>query len=287
MAVFLLVLALMLLAGLVWHAMLVAPRDLQLTVHHVEVPGLPPSFDGYRIAVLADFHHGPQQPISRARRAVAYANSQAPHLVALLGDYGTSEPFVPGLSRHWYQRMFQQLGPVLQELRARDGVLAVIGNHDYYAGGDETARWLEGLGFRVLRGSAIDIPSPEGALRIVGLDDFEEGDMDAGTIATLVAGDAPVVVLSHHPDATRHCEHPSICLVLSGHTHGGQVVLPWIGAPVTRSELCPPTHPSGWIPNPHNRLYVSRGIGVQVPVRFGALPEVVVITLRVPASVQR
>lgn len=287
MDVFLLAVALLLLAGVIWHAMLVAPRDLQLTVTQVEVPGLPAFFDGYRIAVLADFHHGPQQPISRARRAVAYANSQAPHLVALLGDYGTSEPFVPRLSRRWYQRMFQQLGPVLQELRARDGVLAVIGNHDYYAGGDETAQWLEGLGFRVLRGSAIDLSSPEGTLRIVGLDDFEEGDVDAGTIATLVAGDAPVVVLSHHPDAIQHCAHPNIRLVLSGHTHGGQVVLPWIGAPVTRSQLCPPTRPSGWIPNPHNRLYVSRGIGVQIPVRFGTLPEVLVITLRVPASAPR
>lgn len=286
MLAFLLILAAMLLAGVVWHAIVVAPRDLQLTVLEVELPGLPPTFDGYRIAVLTDFHHGPQQPISRARRAVAYANSQAPHLVALLGDYGTSEWFAPRVSRRWYQRTFQLLGPVLQELRARDGILAVIGNHDYYAGSDETAAWLQGLGIRVLRGDAVEFPSSDGALRVVGIDDFEEGRVDAETIATLIAGEAPTIVLSHHPDAIQHLQHPSVCLVLSGHTHGGQVVLPLVGAPVTRSELCPSSRASGWVPNPYCRLYVSRGIGSQVPVRFGAPPEVVVLTLRAPGNSQ-
>ncbi|ODT04931.1 MAG: hypothetical protein ABS52_01910 [Gemmatimonadetes bacterium SCN 70-22] len=272
------------LAAFIWHAVVVAPSDVQLTVLDVEVPGLPVAFDKYRIAVLGDFHHGPQQPISRARRAVALANSHAPHLVALLGDYGTSEWFAPALSRRWYRRTFEQLGPVLQQLRARDGVVAVIGNHDYYASGGETIEWLQRLGIRVLRGEALELPSTSGSLRVVGVDDFEEGEIDAAKVAALLAEDTPTIVLSHHPDATQHCQFPAVRFVLAGHTHGGQVVLPWIGAPVTRSSLCPPGQPSGWVANPHAPLFVTRGVGAQVPLRFGAPPEVVALTLRLPAA---
>lgn len=271
-------------AALIWHAVVVTPSDVQLTVLDVEVPGLPAAFDGYRIAVLGDFHHGPQQPLSRATRAVALANSQAPHLVALLGDYGTSEWFARALSRRWYRRTFQQLGPVLRQLRARDGVVAVIGNHDYYASGGETVEWLRELGIRVLRGEAMELPSAGGSLRVVGIDDFEEGEVDAAEVAALLSGETPTIVLTHHPDAAQHCRAPAVRLVLAGHTHGGQVVLPWVGAPVTRSTLCPPAQPSGWVANPHAPLFVTRGVGSQVPVRFGAPPEVVALTLRVPAT---
>lgn len=286
MLMFVAAVAIAVLAFLIWHAIVVTPSDVQLTVFDVEVQGLPAAFDGYRIAVLADFHHGPQQPLARARRAVALANSQGPHLVALLGDYGTSEPFAPALSRRWYQRTFRQLGPVLQQLRATDGIVAVVGNHDYYAGASETIEWLRGLGIRVLRGEAMDLPSTEGSLRIVGMDDFEEGGVETEEVAALLQGETPTIVLSHHPDAAQHCQAPCVRFVLSGHTHGGQVVLPWVGAMVTRSTLCPPAQPSGWVANPHAPLFVTRGIGAQVPVRFGAPPEVVALTLRRPAGAQ-
>ncbi|MCC6769672.1 MAG: metallophosphoesterase [Gemmatimonadaceae bacterium] len=266
--------------AMVWHALLVAPGDVQLTKHEVPIPGLPPAFDGYRIAVLADFHHGPQQPAHRARRAVALANAQSPHIAVLLGDYGTSEWAARDLSLRWYHRTFEVLGPILRTLRAPDGVLAVIGNHDYYASGDETHDWLESLGVRALRNAAIDVPSPDGPVRFVGLDDLEEGIVDADIVADLVRGDSPTIVLSHHPDGVRFCRHPSVRLVLSGHTHGGQVVLPWLGAPITRSEVCTRLQPAGWVANPYAPLFVSRGIGSQIPVRVGSTPEVVILTLR-------
>ena len=267
-----------------WRVMIVAPGDVQLTMHEVPIPGLPRAFDGYRLALLTDFHHGPQQPASRARRAVAYANAQSPHLAILLGDYGTSEWWARSVWRHWYRRTFRILGPVLSTLRARDGTVAVIGNHDYYASADETCAWLESLGARVLRNDAITLPSPDGPLRIVGLDDLEEGDLDTERVSMLVAGATPTIVLSHHPDGVRLCGHPSVRLVLAGHTHGGQVVLPWVGAMVTRSRICTRTQPAGWVTNSFAPLFVSRGLGSQVPVRIGSTPEVAIITLRVAAD---
>jgi uncharacterized protein len=280
MGVALVVIAVLALVALFWHAVIFAPGDVRLTVHDVPIPGLPPRFDGYRIAILTDFHHGPQQPGHRAAKAVAFANSQAPDLAVLLGDFGTSEWGVRGLSRRYYHRVFDELGPILRDLRAEEGIVAVIGNHDYYADADATAAWLEALGVRVLRGEAIELPSDEGPLRLVGIDDLHEGDVTAMSVAALLDNPSPTIVLSHNPDAVTFCRHPSVHLVLSGHTHGGQVVIPWIGAPVTRSEICTRLHPAGWVPNPYARLFVSRGVGAQIPIRFGAPPEVVVLTLR-------
>ena len=189
-----------------------------------------------------------------------------------------------GISRDLYQQMFAVLGPALRELRARDGILAVLGNHDFYADAQHTSAWLESLGVRVLRNASIEIGGGDGgnggALRFVGLDDLVSGRVSADTIHALTHGDQPTVVLSHHPDVVRYCTQPSVRLVLAGHTHGGQVVFPFVGALVTRSTICTRLHPAGWVPNVFAPLFVSRGIGVQVPLRFRCSPEVVVLTLR-------
>lgn len=274
------IVAALIVAGIAYHAIVVAPGDLRLTVREFTIHGLAPSFDGYRIAILSDFHHGPQQPLARAERAVAYANSQSPDLVALLGDYGTSEGFLRSWWRRSYLRMHADLSPVLARLRAHDGVVAVIGNHDHYGGADETEHWLASLGVRVLRDARLELRHHDGALHLVGIHDFWEGDVTDASVAALVDGATPTIILSHHPDALPHCVHPGVALVLSGHTHGGQVVLPGIGAPITRSEICTRHHASGWIPNPYVPLLVSSGVGAQIPLRFGTRPEVVILTLR-------
>lgn len=279
------VLAAIAVAAFAWHAVVFAPGDLRTTLRDFTIDGFPPSFDGYRIAILSDFHHGPQQPRIRAVRAVDYANAQAPDLVALLGDYGTSEGFLRAWWRRSYLRMHADLAPVLSRLRARDGVVAVIGNHDHYGGADETEQWLGSLGVRVLRDDRLDLRHADGALHVVGIHDYWEGDVTDASVAALVDGRTPTIILSHHPDAVVHCAHPGVVLVLSGHTHGGQVILPWIGAPVTRSEVCTNHHPSGWIPGTPVPLLVSSGVGSQIPLRYGTRPEVVILTLRARSAV--
>jgi len=280
-----LVLALLVVA-VVWHVTIHAPGDLRLTTLQVPIQGLPQSLDGYRITLLSDFHHGLQQPRSRAERAVALSNAQSPDLVALLGDYGTSEGFLRSFWRRHYLQMHAELGPVLAKLSARDGIVAVIGNHDHYGGADETEQWLSALGVEVLRDRCHPVARADGTLHIVGIHDYWEGDVTDASVRSLVDAQTPTIILSHHPDAVVHCAHPGVALVLSGHTHGGQVVLPWIGAPVTRSEICTSRHASGWIPNPHVPLFVSSGVGAQIPIRFGTRPEVVLLTLRSAASSQ-
>ncbi len=197
-----------------------------------------------------------------------------------LGDYGTSEGFLRSWWRRSYLRMHADLSPVLTRLRTSDGIVAVIGNHDHYGGAEETEHWLASLGIRVLRDARLELRHEDGTLHVVGIHDFWEGDVTDASVAALVDGMTPTIVLSHHPDALPHCAQPGVALVLSGHTHGGQVVLPWIGAPVTRSAICTRHHASGWIPNPYVPLLVSSGVGAQIPLRYGTRPEVVILTLR-------
>ena len=113
------------------------------------------------------------------------------------------------------------------------------------------------------------------------MDDWFEGDVDPYGGCRALPADAPTVVLSHVPDGVLELD-PSrrVDLVLSGHTHGGQFVVPGWGAPVTFSKVATRRCPAGWVPNDRAPLYVSRGVGVQMPGRINAPPEVSIVELR-------
>ncbi len=261
-------------------AVLVAPHRLARTDLEVVVAELPAAFDGYTVAVLSDLHHRPGASLRYLRRAVALANESSPDLVVLLGDYGISFRHQRPLSRALYARALPAASGVIAELRPRDGVLAVLGNHDHYAGAEAVRDWLTALGARVLVNEHIVIERDGARLVVAGIDDVTDGAPEP--LAGCPDGVRPHLVLSHNPDGVRLLS-PSLGepLVLSGHTHGGQVVLPIYGAPLTMSRVCGRATASGWIPNPWFPLYVVRGIGVQIPVRFLCPPELLVVTLRV------
>jgi predicted MPP superfamily phosphohydrolase len=263
-----------------WSA-LVAPYRLRLT--HVDAPvaGLPAPLDGYRIAVLADLHHWPWIARGHVARAVRIANDAAPDLTVLLGDFSVSfQHSFSDLSAWLYDRALVQLTPPLRALRARDGVLAVLGNHDHYAGVERTVAWLPTIGARLLRNSGT-VVERDGALLVVGgVDDWFEGTVDPWGGCRGLPEDAPTIVLSHVPDGVLALDaQRRVDLVLAGHTHGGQVVLPGYGAPVTMSRVATRANPAGWVPNARAPLFVSRGVGVQTPGRVFAPPEVVIVRL--------
>jgi predicted MPP superfamily phosphohydrolase len=260
-------------------AVLVAPYRLARTDFEVAVAGLPPAFDGYRVAVLSDLHLRPGQSLRYLRRAVTLSNEAAPDLVALLGDYGISFKHQRPISRILYERALPAARSVLAGLEARDGVVAVLGNHDYYADAALVREWLASLDARVLVNARAIVERDGARLVVAGLDDVTEGAPEPR--AGCAAGERPHLVLSHNPDGVRVLS-PDLGepLVLSGHTHGGQIVLPLYGAPLTMSRVCGRTTASGWVPNPWFPLYVARGVGVQIPIRFGAPPELLVVRLR-------
>lgn len=271
------------LAALAAHSVLVAPWDVRCTAVDAPIAGLPAAFDGYTIALLADLHHRPRLSRRATRRAIEMARASAPDLVVLLGDLAVSYQRARWRSRVMYERAMRELSPPLAALARDHRVVAVLGNHDYYYSAEGTRGWLASLGVRVLVNECLRVERDGVVLAVGGVDDALEGRVDPDAGGAGASGDVPAIVLSHNPDGVLQiAPRRRVDLVLAGHTHGGQVRLPWLGALVTRSTVCRRHTASGWVPNPRAPLYVSRGVGGVIPLRFNCPPEVVVVRL-VPA----
>jgi predicted MPP superfamily phosphohydrolase len=263
-------------AHMVWSAL------GRLRVTHVDVPvaELPPALEGYTMAVLADLHYLPGVGLPLVRRAFELAHAARPDLVVLLGDYGISWPRSHALNRWAYARLMTDVGPSLRALAAERPTVAVLGNHDHLRNARGVAAWLEAQGARLLRNDACRVAREGAELVIVGLGDEQEDTIDVDAAYAGQPAHAPTVVLAHNPDSVRRLDGTRRAdVVLSGHTHGGQIVLPIVGAPVTHSEVCTRHAVSGWIPNAWAPLFVSRGVGAQIPLRLNCPAEVVIIRL--------
>lgn len=240
------------------------------------------AFAGYRVAIISDFHIAPWRSTHALADAVNTINSWQPDLVALVGDYGYSVPGLGAVSRACYRWVMPRVTRELARLRARDGVCAVLGNHDLDAGAEMVEQALAALDIRVLRNSYYDIARST-RLRVVGTDDIVHSNapfdaLDDDSIPPV----AVTLMLSHHPDFVLGCERyaqGAPLIVVSGHTHGGQIALPRVGAPVTLSRAATHHFPAGFIPNENATLYVTRGLGEQIPLRVGAPREVTLLEL--------
>jgi uncharacterized protein len=215
-----------------------------------------------------------------AMRAARMATEASPDLIALLGDYALSLRIAPRTSKRLYEWAFLRLARVLATLRARDGIVGVLGNHDYDYDAPAVARWLGGCGVHVLLNECIVIERDRARLAIGGVDDYENGTIDAHGGCPAVAADVPRIVLSHNPDGVLALDRSArIDLVLAGHTHGGQLVLPWFGAPARHCTICDADCASGWVRRAPFPLYVSAGTGALIPLRIGSRPEVLLVRL--------
>ena len=252
------------------YALLVEPVWLQRTRTRVHVRGLHPALEGFRIALLTDLHAGAGTPLWLVRRACRMAMGARPHLVAVTGDLAADD--------------WRSFGPVLDAMacvRAPHGVWAVPGNHDYEVG---IGRWHREVAahpvIRDLTNGAVVERVGEARLCIAGVDDWSRGRPSLASLPDPAERDF-TLLLAHSPDqaekARRSCD--AVDLVVSGHTHGGQVRLPFVGAlrnPAEREEL----YEEGLRRRPWTQVYVSRGVGtVHLPVRFLCRPEVAVLEL--------
>jgi hypothetical protein len=271
------------LAAFVVYVAVIAPRRLRIIELEVEIPGLDPVFDGYRIGVLSDLHQALLPGLSHTRRAVGEIQRRTPDIIALLGDYGVSFEWSRRISAMFYSRELRALTPVLRELRAPDGVVALIGNHDYYYDGHAVAGWLGSIGIPVLRNAHVVISRGTARLTIGGVDDSIEGRADIAATFTGSDPEVPRILLTHNPDAVLvPGAAPAPALVLAGHTHGGQIVLPFYGAPIQFARVTSRRAAHGWIPNAYAPLFVSAGVGSQIPIRFGSTPDALLVRLRAP-----
>jgi predicted MPP superfamily phosphohydrolase len=235
---------------------------LERTATELSVSGLDPAHDGLRIAFLTDIHHSQLVPATDVERAVALAQSASPDLIMLGGDY------VSFADRSFVGPMAELLRP----LHAPHGVFGVIGNHDEER---SVATALGRNGVDMLLDSWTRITVRREPLDIAGIRFWtRRGDV----IARALRGAGPtVLLLAHDPRRLREAAALNVGGELAGHTHGGQVVLPGIGALAARKFPVA----SGLVRRDNTAMFVSRGIGtVYAPVRIGCPPEVSIVTLR-------
>lgn len=248
---------------------LVGAWDYEVTETVVSIKDLPDAFEGFRIAQVSDVHHGRLVSIDEVRRVVALANEARADMVALTGDYTT-------VGRQYVEPCAEALG----ELSAPEGVWAVLGNHDHKTDGPLTRQALRGRGINVLTNQNTELRRGADVLQLAGVDDWGWGKADFARTMSGVDTTRPSVLLSHEPMALDVPETRGVSLILSGHTHGGQIVLPFVGAPAAYlwEHL---KYLRGVYENEGTQLYVSRGTGViGLPVRVGARPEVAVLRLQ-------
>jgi len=247
-------------------------RALAVTRLAIPVAGLPPPLDGFRIVQLSDLHLGTHLGLAELEEHVARVNALEPDLVCITGDIvDRVETCAVAF-------------PVLAGLRARHGVIATLGNHDFAAGADDVAAALRHhTPFTVLRDQRADVAG----LAILGVDDLgldwargvPEHPALPPLAATVPAG-MPVLVLSHRPDCFPQAAALGACLMLSGHTHGGQLGLP-IGRRVRNLAEFMTRFDRGLYRERGASLYVNRGLGFTgQPIRLFTSREIAVLELR-------
>ena len=228
----------------------------------LEVSGLPPAFEGVRIAFLTDIHHSALVPADDIRKAVTLANEARPDMVVLGGDYVT-----------FGDRRF--VGPVaelLAPLRAPRGVFAILGNHD---DDRDMPAALQRQHITVLKDARTAVTIGGDRLEIAGVRFWTRSAESVARV--LRRAKDPVLLLAHDPRRLAEAAALGVPAVLSGHTHGGQVVLPGVGAIARRRFQVL----EGLGRRDDTSIFVSRGIGtVYVPVRINCPPEVALVTLK-------
>ena len=236
---------------------------LQAPAAVLPVTGLPPALNGVRIALLTDIHHSALVGADDVRAAVDLTLALKPDLIVLGGDYVT-----------FGDRKF--VGPVaelLAPLSAPHGVFAILGNHD---DDKDMPAELARRGFTVLKDKRTRLTLRGEALELAGIRFWTRRASDIGERVLKNARDT-VLLLAHDPRRLTEAAMLNVPAVLSGHTHGGQVVIPGFGA-VAKAHF-PILEGLGRQAN--TSIFVSRGIGtVYVPIRINCPPEVALVTLR-------
>jgi predicted MPP superfamily phosphohydrolase len=243
-------------------------RWIQVAYVDVPIPGLAQDLDGYRIAHVSDLHIGNYDTKARGLEWARRVNALSPDLVAVTGDLVTTG-----------SAFYDDVAHVIGAMRSKDGVFVSLGNHDQHDP-DTLSRLIEEGGAVVLRNASSIVRRGQSELVVAGVDDRMTGKDDIErTLEGRTAG-VPTVLLAHYPEFFEEAAPRGVELVLSGHTHGGQIALPFATRRVSLSRLAKqPT--AGLHVRGQSRLYVNRGLGTTgPPVRLGVAPEIAVLTLR-------
>jgi len=267
------VLVLLLAVFLAIWSVLIEPNRLVLHQEMIKIDGWPKELNGLRIAVISDIHTGgPFIDENKLHDIVAKTNALHPDLIVLLGDY------MSGNNWHSHRVEPEVTAAMLKTLQAPLGVFAVLGNHDWWYDGKKVRLGFEQNGIRVLEDEAVELNWQGKSFWLTGLADLWTRPQHISETIAKTPSDATVIAITHNPDIFPEVPQ-RVSLLLAGHTHGGQVNLPFIGTPIVPSDYGPKYTAGHVIENGHH-LFVTTGIGISIlPVRFRVPPEIVLLTL--------
>jgi predicted MPP superfamily phosphohydrolase len=246
---------------------LAEPFMLAVERQSIALERLPAALDGLRIVQLSDIHHSPFTGTRQIERAIETANSLEPDIIALTGDYVSHE-----------REFAAPCAELMGRLRARYGVFAVLGNHDHWTDAALITDLFEAEGIRMLVNKGLRFEKDGASFWLAGVDDTMVGMEDLPLALAGSQQDEMKLLLAHNPIILRRAARAGVDLVLSGHTHGGQIT--W------RSEKGASGKPRrrllrGLGRQGKTQIYVTRGLGtVVLPIRYGCPPEISFLELK-------
>jgi len=247
------------------------PKTFDTVTLTVNIRGLDPIFEGYQVAVIADLHLGQWLTPARLAGVVSMVNALEPDLIAIPGD----------LVSYDLERYAAPLRENLKALKAKDGVVVSLGNHDHWAGASKVRQVLKDAGVTDLANDAVPIRKGKAELWVSGVDSVKvHTDHLEKVLEKIPLRSTPGILLVHEPDfADIAATTGRFALQLSGHSHGGQVALPLLGVPIRGNYF--KNYYSGTYQVKDMVLHVNRGLGVNVVwLRWNCRPEITVVTLR-------
>ena len=256
----------------------VEPTWLAINRFTLPVQDLPPALAGVRIAQLSDFHCGAHIPAGYLEGAIERAAAERPDLIALTGDFIDRGP-----------QHATAAAKLFRDLKAPLGVFGVLGNHDFSVHTPRGARRHPGLdrvvadaleaeGVSVLRNRAVRVERDGAGLLVAGVDDLWSGESDPRAALAGHCEQTPRILLAHNPQTAEQLDDLRADVILSGHTHGGQIDWPGVGRLMLHRSA------RRWAAGLYNvggrHLYVNTGVGFGWRFRFGVRPELAIITLQ-------
>lgn len=248
-------------------------RELIVRREVLSLRDLPKSLHNLKICLLADLHRGPATTKEFLQEVVDQVNNQKPDVILLPGDFISKSA-----------RYFDDVEELLAQLTPRIGSFATLGNHDHWEGAGRALQSLEKVGIHTLQNRQLMInehsqivESATTGLCLAGVDDYWVGKPNIQDALGGSPQDVPVILLSHNPDVAEIETEQDyrVDLRVSGHTHGGQIVLPGLGPCLTASRYGT-KYLAGWAQGPRWPVFTTVGVGTSmVPVRLGTTPEIV------------
>ncbi len=256
------------------YGMFVEPNWLKVERIKLKLPRLPRAFSGLRLAQISDIHMGGWMSLTRFQHVADMVLAQKPDVLLITGDFLTGHQFTDR-SRQAVADLMAVLSPLAKSIPT----FGILGNHDYWTGPQAVREILRSCGITDLTNNVFRLTREDQHMYLCGVDDVWEGDVRLEDVLSQLTDNGAAILLAHEPDfADTSAATGKFDLQISGHSHGGQVVIPFFGPPIL--PHLGRKYPSGLYKVQGMFQYTNRGVGmITPPIRFNCLPEITIFTL--------